>query len=76
MAPSSHAPARVQVQTVATRNIASWLTFLDQVEAFAPPGEAYLIADALPLHWSVDTMLWNWGLLVSISSRSPKRRRG
>jgi hypothetical protein len=52
---------RVQVQTVATRDTASWLAFLDQVEAFVPPGEAYLITDALPLHWSVDTMLWNWG---------------
>ena len=52
---------RVQVQTVATRDTASWLTFLDQLEAFVPPGEAYLIADALPLHWSLDTMLWNWG---------------
>ena len=46
---------------MATRDTASWLMFLDQVEAFAPPGEAYLIVDALPLHWSLDTMLWNWG---------------
>jgi DDE superfamily endonuclease len=41
--------------------LAAWLRFLDGLETFAPPGEAYLIADALPLHWSIDTMLWNWG---------------
>ena len=31
------------------------------METFAPDGDAYLIVDALPLHWSVDTMRWNWG---------------
>jgi transposase len=34
---------------------------VDGLEAFAPLGEVYLIVDALPLHWTVETMLWNWG---------------
>lgn len=51
----------VYVETVAPRDTAAWLHFLDGLAVFAPPGDAYLIVDALPLHWSVDTMLWNWG---------------
>jgi transposase len=34
---------------------------LDGLEAFVPDGDVYLIVDGLPLHWTVDTMLWNWG---------------
>lgn len=49
------------VETAATRDTASWLRFLDGLEAFAPEGGVYLIVDALPLHWTLDTMLWNWG---------------
>ena len=26
-----------------------------------PTGDVYLILDALPLHWTLETMLWNWG---------------
>jgi DDE superfamily endonuclease len=51
----------VLVETAATRTTAAWLRFLDRVEAFAPPGDASLIVDALPLHWSGDTMRCNWG---------------
>jgi transposase len=47
--------------TAATRDTTSWLGFLDHLEAFVPTGEVYLIVDALPLHWTVDTMLWTWG---------------
>jgi hypothetical protein len=57
----AHRTGAVLVETTATRDTVAWLRFLDSVEAFAPPGDAYLIVDALPLHWSVDTMLWNWG---------------
>ncbi len=49
------------VETAATRDTTAWLHFLDGLETGTPPGDAYLIVDALPLHWSVDTMLWNWG---------------
>jgi transposase len=49
------------VETAAARDTQSWLHFLDGLEAFVPEGEVYLIADALPLHWTLDTMLWNWG---------------
>jgi hypothetical protein len=54
----------VFVQTAATRDTASWLRFLDGLEAFFPAGDGYLIVDGLPLHWTMDTMLtmrWNWG---------------
>jgi hypothetical protein len=51
----------VFVETTATRDTAAWLHFLDGLEAFTPPGDAYLIVDNLSLHCSVDTMLWNWG---------------
>lgn len=44
-----------------TRNTASWLHFLAGLEAFAPCGEVYLIVDALPLQWTLETMRWNWG---------------
>jgi hypothetical protein len=57
----AHRTGAVLVETAATRNTAAWLRFLDSVEACAPLGEAYLIVDALPLQWSVDTMLWNGG---------------
>ena len=57
----AHRTGAAFVETVATRDTAAWLHFLDGLETFAPPGDAYLIVDALPLHWSVETMLWNWG---------------
>jgi DDE superfamily endonuclease len=57
----AHRTGAVLVETAATRETVAWLRFLDSVAAFAPPGDASLIVDALPLHWSVDTMLWNWG---------------
>jgi len=57
----AHRTGAVCVGTASTRDTAAWLDFLDRLEAFAPPGEASLIVDALPLHWSIDTMLWNWG---------------
>jgi hypothetical protein len=57
----AHRSGAVLVQAAATRDTAAWLEFLDALEAFTPPGEACLIVDALPLHGSVDTMLWNWG---------------
>ena len=56
-----HRSGAVCVETASTRDTAAWLHFLDRLETFAPPGEVYLIVDALPLHWSIDTMLWNWG---------------
>jgi len=56
-----HRTGAVCVETAPTRDTAAWLRFLDGLETFAPPGKVYLIADALPLHWSIDTMLWNWG---------------
>jgi hypothetical protein len=49
------------VKTTATRDTAAWLHCLDGLAAFAPPGATYLIVDGLPLHWSIATMLWNWG---------------
>ena len=57
----AHRTGDVYLETASTRDTAAWLRFLDSLEPFAPPGEVYLIADALPLHWSIDTMLWNWG---------------
>lgn len=56
-----HRQGRVYIETAATRNTESWLHFLDGLEGFAPPGEVYLIVDALALHWTLETMLWNWG---------------
>ena len=56
-----HRTGSVFLHTAATRDTAAWLHFLDGLEVFAPPGDAYLIVDGLPLHWTVDTMLWNWG---------------
>ncbi len=49
------------IETADRRNTATWLQFLDRLEQFVPEGEVYLIVDALPLHWTLDTMLWNWG---------------
>lgn len=57
----AHREGEVFIETVETRNTQSWLHFLDGLEDFVPDGDAYLIADALPLHWTIDTMLWNWG---------------
>jgi DDE superfamily endonuclease len=57
----AHRTGAVCVKTAATRDTAAWLHFLDDLERFAPPGGAFLIVDALPLHWSLETMLWNWG---------------
>ena len=57
----AHRTGHVFLHTASTRDTAAWLQFLDGLEVFAPPGEAYLIVDALPLHWTVETMLWNWG---------------
>jgi hypothetical protein len=45
----AHRTGAVLVETATTRNTAAWLHFLDGLEAFAPPGDAYLIVDALPL---------------------------
>jgi len=56
-----HRTGEVFVQTADTRDTASWLRFLDGLAAFAPDGDVYLILDGLPRHWTVDTMLWNWG---------------
>jgi hypothetical protein len=57
----NHRTGEVFLETAAVRDTASWLHFLDGLEAFVPTGEAYLIVDGLPLHWTLDTMLWNWG---------------
>jgi len=57
----NHRTGAVFLETAETRDTASWLHFLDGLEDFAPDGEVYLIVDALPLHWTLDTMLWNWG---------------
>jgi len=57
----AHRSGAALVHTAASRDTAAWLHFLDGLEAFTPPGEAYLIMDNLSLHWSVETMLWNWG---------------
>jgi hypothetical protein len=51
----------VFLETAAARDTASWLHFLDGLEAFAPEGDVYLIVDAPPLHWTLETMFWNWG---------------
>jgi hypothetical protein len=57
----AHRSGQALVETAAARDTASWLAFLDRLEAFVPAGAVYLIVDALPLHWTLDTMLWNWG---------------
>ncbi len=56
----AHRTGAVFVETAATRDTAAWLHFLDGLEVFVPDGEVYLIVDALLLHWTLDTMLWNW----------------
>jgi transposase len=56
-----HRSGPVFLQTAAKRDTAAWLRFLDDLEAVVPEGEVYLITDGLPLHWTLDTMLWNWG---------------
>jgi transposase len=56
-----HRSGAVFLETAPTRTTASWLHFLDGLEAFAPAGDVSLIVDALPLHWTLDTMRWNWG---------------
>jgi transposase len=57
----AHRTGQVFVETAERRNTVTWLGFLDHLEAFVPDGEVYLIMDALPLHWTLDTMLWTWG---------------
>ncbi|HEV2122280.1 MAG TPA: transposase [Chloroflexota bacterium] len=57
----AHRSGRVLVETAERRTTASWLHFLDRLEAFVPEGEVYLSLDGLVLHWGVETMLWNWG---------------
>ncbi len=57
----NHRTGAVFLETAAARDTASWLHSLDGLEAFAPEGEVYLIVDGLPLHWTLDTTLWNWG---------------
>ncbi len=56
-----HREGRVKLDTVEARNPETWLEFLDKWEDFTPEGEVYLTADALFLHWTVETMLWNCG---------------
>ena len=56
-----HRTGEVYLETAATRDTTAWLHFLDGLETFVPAGEVHLIVDALPLHWTMDTMLWNWG---------------
>jgi hypothetical protein len=57
----AHRTGKALVETAATRDTATWLHFLDRLHGFVPGGEVYLVVDALPLHWTVETMLWNWG---------------
>ncbi len=57
----AHREGRAFIQTAEVRNTESWLQFLDGLEGFVPTGEVYLIADAFALHWTVETMPWNWG---------------
>ena len=52
----NHRTGEVCLETAETRDTASWLQFLDGLEAFAPAGEVYLIVDALPLHWTLDRL--------------------
>jgi hypothetical protein len=56
-----HRTGQVYLETAATRETAAWLHLLDGLETFVPTGAVHLIVDALPLHWTMDTMLWNWG---------------
>jgi hypothetical protein len=57
----AHRAGKVMIETADVRNTVTWLHFLDALEGFVAAGEVYLIVDALPLHWTLDTMLWNWG---------------
>jgi len=57
----AHREGQVLIDPAEVRDTASWLQFLDKLEGFIPSGEVYLIVDALPLHWTLATMLWNWG---------------
>lgn len=57
----AHRSGALFLETASTRDTAAWMHFLDGLETFVPPGDAYLILDGLPLHWSMDTLLWNWG---------------
>ncbi len=56
-----HRTGAVFRETADTRDPRSWPPFLDGLEAFAPAGDVPRIVDALPLHWTLETMLWNWG---------------
>lgn len=57
----AHREGRVFIETAEVRDTVSWLHFLDGLESFVPEGEVYLIMDPLSLHWTLATMLWNWG---------------
>lgn len=57
----AHREGRVLIDPVEARTTVTWLEFLDKLERFVPAGDVYLVVDALPLHWTIDTMLWNWG---------------
>jgi transposase len=57
----AHRTGEACIETADARNTATWLHFLDRLESFVPEGEVYLIVDALPLNWTLDTMLWTWG---------------
>jgi hypothetical protein len=57
----AHREGKTFIETADVRTTASWLRFLDGLESFVPEGEVYVIVDPLPLHWTMDTMLWNWG---------------
>jgi DDE superfamily endonuclease len=57
----AHRAGAVRLEVAGRRNTRTWLAFLDGLERLVPEGEVYLIVDALPLHWTLDTMLWNWG---------------
>jgi hypothetical protein len=57
----AHRTGAAHIETADRRNTATWTRFLDGLAGLIPEGEVYLIVDALPLHWTLDTMLWNWG---------------
>jgi hypothetical protein len=45
----AHRTGEVLLDTADRRTTATWVQFLDRLEGWAPAGEVYLIADALPL---------------------------
>jgi hypothetical protein len=60
---AAHRPGEVRMETADRRDTCSWPHFLDSPAMFAPAGEVSLIADALPVHWTLDTLRWHWGHL-------------